>query len=149
MIDTNQLLNDLWPEQGKVAPKPKVKLPPIEINKIAKPKFSCTMSHPIGSRYICSPPPMDTDIDTLFLVPDLEIAQQALEDEGWICDAGDAYDLNQWSFISMRKGENNYILTDQFSFYEYFVLAADVCKHLNITSKNERIWVHHKLLSFA
>lgn len=46
-------------------------------------KEQVRMSFPIGSRYVCDPPVMDTDRDTLFLVGDVLTAETALLLEGW------------------------------------------------------------------
>lgn len=38
---------------------------------------------PTGSRYICNPPPTDTDNDTVILVASFEEATKALLADGW------------------------------------------------------------------
>lgn len=39
--------------------------------------------HPTGSRFMCSPPVMDTDIDFVVLVQDLDAAHTTLTADGW------------------------------------------------------------------
>ena len=46
------------------------------------PSYLYTASFPTGSSYICNPPVLDTDIDQLFLVDDLEKVSKILEKLG-------------------------------------------------------------------
>lgn len=67
-------------------------------------------SFPIGSRYVCDPPVMDTDKDTLILcdVPSLAIPAQSLLNEGWTpCGEGEYVEGH---FLAFRKGEENYVI---------------------------------------
>jgi hypothetical protein len=118
----------------------------LEINLEAKqkPKFTYIQKASVGSRYICSPPPTDTDEDTLFWVKKIEECQKALEAEGWKKDGGETYKF-QGEFISMRKDDQNYILSDNAVFFDAFVVATRICKKLNILDKPTRIWIHEQI----
>lgn len=106
-------------------------------------KEQVQMSFPIGSRYVCDPPVMDTDRDTLFLVNDIPKAEAALLAEGWTpCLNGEYFEV---AFKAFRKGIDNYVITSQPRFFERYCLAAQVAKALNLQSKEDRIKVHETL----
>lgn len=97
-------------------------------------------SHPIGSRYVCDPPVMDTDKDTLCLVDDVQKAEKLLLEEGWSpCCGGEYVDTY---FKAFRKGEDNYVITAARPFFERYLIAAQVCKALNVRDKETRIKIH-------
>lgn len=106
-----------------------------------------------GSRVICNPPVMDTDVDHLYLVEDLDYAGRWFGAEGWnncltdwldkdsqADDAGYAVELdNGVRFQAWRKGEINVILTDDETLHLRNVAATLLAKQLNLTNKAERI----------
>ena len=97
-----------------------------------------TKSHPTGSRYICNPPVLNTDEDTVFLVNSVDY-EIALIEEGFITkDSEIDYDT-RGLFQSWRKGIDNYIVTMDQRFYEDYVLATEGAKALNLTKKDDRI----------
>lgn len=97
-------------------------------------------SHPMGSRYVCDPPVMDTDKDTLILVAEMVPAVTALLNEGWtMCNNGEYI---EGFFMALRKGEDNYVLTANELFFERYLVAAQVAKALNVQCKNTRIAIH-------
>lgn len=88
------------------------------------------LSHPIGSRYTCSPPVMNTDRDTLILVSDIPTAEAYLLADGWsICGNGEYVDTY---FKAYRKGEDNYVITSNAEYFNKYAIAAQVCKALNV-----------------
>lgn len=102
-------------------------------------------SFPIGSRYVCDPPVMDTDKDTLILVANLAEAANALMNTGWeICGNGGYID---GIFMAFRKGEENYIVCKDEKFFHRYVLAAQVAKALNVQDKETRIKIHHACIT--
>jgi len=94
-------------------------------------------SYPTGSRYICNPPPLDTDNDTVFLVNGYYDWKQMLLDEGW-GDCGEEYEKGE-DFHAYRKGEENYIVTEDDDFYQSYVKATEGAKALNLLNKEDRI----------
>ena len=95
-------------------------------------------SHPTGSRYICNPPVLNTDKDTVFLVNSVDY-EIALIEEGFITkDSEIDYDT-RGLFQSWRKGEDNYIVTMDQKFYEDYVLSTEGARALNLTNKDDRI----------
>lgn len=103
-------------------------------------KFEETVikSWPTGSRYICSPPVMDTDRDTVILVNGFYPYDELLEGEGWEHCANDEYN-KEGDFVSYRKGEDNYIITEDEDFFNQYVIATEAAKVLNLTNKEDRI----------
>ena len=97
-------------------------------------------SHPIGSRYTCNPPVMDTDRDTLCLVTNVQDAEERLLKEGWTpCCNREYVDI---CFKAFRKGEDNYVVTSYEEFFERYLIAAEVSRALNLKEKADRIKVH-------
>jgi hypothetical protein len=99
----------------------------------------------VGSRAICVPAPVDTDIDFLCLVmeEDVETVQDLLLKDDY--ESGGSKDKHN-SFHSYKKGEINIILTHKEIFYVNFVTAMLVCKELNVLDKKKRIKVHHLII---
>lgn len=93
--------------------------------------------YPTGSRYICNPAPTDTDNDTIFLVNGFYDWKAALEADGWeYC--GKDYEKDG-EFDAYRKGEENYIVTEDPEFYKSFVQATEGARALNLLNKEDRI----------
>lgn len=110
-----------------------------------------------GSRVICDPPVMDTDVDYLVLVDDLDVAgaffhaydwHNCLEnwldkedkDKGAMDASGYAVELECGArFQAWRQGEVNVILTDDETLHMRSVAATLLAKQLNLQSKEERI----------
>lgn len=102
-------------------------------------KFEETVirSYPTGSRYICNPAPVDTDNDTIFLVNGYYQYADMLAQEGWD-NCGRDYEKGG-DFQAWRKGEENYILTEDPEFFESYIKATEGAKALNLLNKQDRI----------
>jgi len=101
-------------------------------------KFEETVlkSHPTGSRYICNPAPKDTDNDTVMLVNGFYDWQQALLNDGWE-QCGD-YEFGG-QFNAFRKGQENYIVTEDEDFFNRYIFATEAARSLNLLVKDDRI----------
>lgn len=95
-------------------------------------------SHPTGSRYICNPPVLTTDNDTVFLVNSIDYELGLMEEGFTSKDSEIEYDTRSL-FQSWRKDIDNYIVTMDQRFYEDYVLATEGAKALNLTNKDDRI----------
>ncbi len=93
-------------------------------------------SHPTGSRYICNPPVVGTDNDTVILVNGYYEWGDLLIKEGWNRSFG-VYIGS--TFESWVKGEENYIITEDDAFYIAYVHATEGAKALNLLDKQDRI----------
>ncbi len=95
-----------------------------------------------GSRFICDPPPRDTDEDHVLLVEDLATYGQHLLDNGWnvtIDVEGYDCDRQEAPFITGRKGNINLIIYSDVLGYARFVSATLLAKDCNILDKQERV----------
>lgn len=101
--------------------------------------------YPTGSRFICDPPPTDTDNDTVILVLKLDAAKIMLLNDGWTICGDDEYEEDK--FIAFRKGEDNYIVTEDTQFFMNYVKATNAAKALNLTNKNDRVMLFKSVLS--
>jgi hypothetical protein len=99
----------------------------------------------VGSRVTCSPAPTDTDEDVLLLTDDKSTLIGDCIEVGfkWDSDVTKSYPD---SFVSLRNGEMNLIITDDEEFYKKFMLATHVCKFLNVQGKLNRICVFQAIL---
>ena len=105
--------------------------------------------HPTGSREICNPPPIETDDDYIVLVRDIEKAELYLETAVLATLEGSEPDdpfANNSPFVSMRFGDVNFILTQDWYFFSKFVLATKVAKKLNLLKKEDRICLFQAIL---
>lgn len=111
---------------------------PAEYVKEEGMKFEDTVidSHKTGSRYICNPPVLDTDDDTVILVNGYYDYHSMLVNDGWEATAD--YD-GTGHFYSFRKGDQNYIVTESPRFFNAYVVATETAKALNLLKKEDRI----------
>lgn len=97
---------------------------------------------PTGSRYICNPPPTDTDNDTVVLVKSLHESAGELTRDGWTIDGNYGPD-EEW--ISLKKEidgvKENYIMMQNLERYGKWVTATELAKKLNLLEKTDRIAV--------
>jgi hypothetical protein len=102
--------------------------------------------HPTGSRYVCSPPVMGTDID--FLVYDPSNIDDILVAAGYVKSPFTEYHNSSRAvddFDAWRKGKVNLIVTRTLNYALPFHTATFVCKRDNITEKCMRVAVHEAL----
>jgi hypothetical protein len=99
----------------------------------------------VGSRITCNPAPTDTDEDVLLLTDDKKTLIGDCIEVGfkWDSDATKSYPD---SFVSLRNGTMNLIITDDEEFFKKFMLATHVCKSLNVSPKRNRITVFQAIL---
>lgn len=98
---------------------------------------------PTGSRYICSPPSMFTDVDFVVYCP-RELSNDLIKCgyvKSSVPDYGIAGDF-EGSFSSWRRGNVNLIHTTSITFADRHVIASHICKVHNVLSKYQRIVVH-------
>ena len=96
--------------------------------------YSC----PTGSYYICTPSVVDTDIDTLFLVYNLEETVEYLKEDDWCLCGKEQYEQTS-DWVAYRKGNLNVLLTDNSKYYDRFEAATELAKKRNLLSKKDRI----------
>lgn len=117
-----------------------------------------TLFHmPVGSRVTCNPAPTDTDEDWLCKVTNLDTFIDQAIAAGFTLDgslnqgviAGEADTASKSGLFASvsRKSDNlNLIATSNGVFFDRFVLATHVCKHLNVLPKDHRIAVFQAIL---
>lgn len=106
-------------------------------------------SHETGSRYICDPPPTDTDRDVIVLVKDLFAFVDDSQHSGWEVGGSRHEDITEddfehFDFVSLVNGELNLIVTQREDWYEAFVAATLEAKRLNLLVKADRIALFKK-----
>ena len=98
---------------------------------------------PTGSRFMCDPPVMDTDIDFVVLVVDHDAASEVLTANGWAkcvgenSDEEDSYD-ELGEFSAYRKDNFNLIVCDDRAYYIKYCAATLLSTKLNLLDKAER-----------
>jgi len=103
-------------------------------------KFDCA-TFPTGSRFICDPPVMNTDEDTVVFVDVLlrSSLDRELREYGFKVPYGREYDALKNDFTSYKKDEVNLIVTWKQEFYNKYVHATLCAKRLNLIRKEDRI----------
>lgn len=97
---------------------------------------------PTGSRYICNPPPADTDNDSVILVKDLQKAFKALVEDYWEVDGSYAATAEWMSFKKdIDDVKENYIVMQDLERYGKWITATELAKKLNLLEKKDRIAV--------
>ena len=105
--------------------------------------------YPSGSRYVCNPPVMTTDIDFLvWCEKELEVKLAKLGYRKSMVNNGygamvDAYP--NANFLSLRKGKVNLIVTTDRKFADGWVVATHICKKYNFRWKWNRVQVYEAL----
>ena len=91
-----------------------------------------------GSFYICDPPVTTSDRDYLLLVEDMQsYFNNCLRASWFTCGSSDVFDDKK--FLSVRRGINNLIITDNKEWFFKFAAATELAKRLNIQDKDSRI----------
>lgn len=99
---------------------------------------------PTGSRFVCDPPVMDTDIDFVVLVVDHDAASEVLTANGWAKCVGESSDEEDSSydelgeFSAYRKDNFNLIICDDRAYYMRYCAATLLSTKLNLLDKAER-----------
>lgn len=90
-----------------------------------------------GSREICSPAPMDTDVD--FLVLDLK-SSGGFEKNGFILTTEDrTNEYGETDFETYRRGEVNLIVVHEWEQFRAWKAATAAAKQMNLKDKQKRI----------
>lgn len=92
---------------------------------------------PTGSNYICNPPVEDTDIDTMYLVHNVEETDKRLVADGWTICGNNEYAVGKWR--AYRNGKYNAIVTANWDMYIRFEAATELAKKYNLLEKEERV----------
>lgn len=97
-----------------------------------------------GSRYICSPPPTDTDDD--YIVLDRDGLSGFLASEGFDLNTDqELYDAMP-DFMAWRKGELNVVVALDQCFFDRFCAATELARSRNILAKPDRILLFQSVL---
>lgn len=106
----------------------------------------------VGSRETCNPPPQDTDQDVLVLIqPGVSPVIGRLFEHGFEVDGSRIEDAashlrSDGTFQSFSKGDLNFIVTCDPTFYARFMAATSVAKRLNLLDKADRIALFQAVL---
>ena len=108
----------------------------------------------VGSRITCDPSPVSADEDFLILIKNDEQFQQLvdkLDADGFKLEGSEIVDPadtgnKPWDFQSFRKDQLNLILTQNEEFYNKFLVASSVAKHLNLRHKGDRVVLFQAVL---
>lgn len=109
----------------------------------------CLEWHEVGSRVTCDPPVMDTDRDVLCLVKDRKEFLVTATREGFVMAGSvpaNQLELHQSPFTSMKRGEDNLIVTDAPWFASRFMVATRLAKRFNLQAKAERVALFQAVL---
>lgn len=105
---------------------------------------------PAGSRYVCNPPKMFTDIDFLIWAEDdareeVHLVLQGLGYRETIHVLRYANLMNK--FRCYRKGKVNLIVAEKYEYFLSFDVGTLICKRFNVRDKHMRVIIHEILRS--
>ena len=116
----------------------------ITLLKSSQLKQQLISSSKVGSSYICTPAPTNTDIDYLILCKDIGVTMDILINAFRFTQDSVLY--GDTKFISLKKTYlnklYNIILTADRDFYASFIFATELSKQLNILNKADRVSIH-------
>lgn len=92
----------------------------------------------VGSRFICEPPPEDTDEDWLVLIDPMKAYKvyTHVEKMGYV--VGGSVEVDG-EFNSYHKGEINLIITDIPFYFSRFLKGTQAAKLLGLRRKKDRV----------
>lgn len=107
-------------------------------------QFPDAIIFPTGSRYVCDPAPITTDVDFLVYVPGrMSLVNSDLEFYGYQkSDWKEYHGSDKGEFTSWRRGPVNLIVTSSRKYALTFHTATHICKEYNVKSKYDRVLVH-------
>lgn len=120
---------------------------PYELRRVVQYAFAG------GSRIICSPPPMDTDLDVVVLV-DSAAAVNDLVSMGYLhhnesqvayANSNDSDD----AFVSLRKDDVNLIVVWSRTGFERWRLYTEAATRLNLLNKSDRVALSQVIRGFT
>lgn len=122
---------------------------PYELRRVVQDAFAG------GSRIICSPPPMDTDLDIVVLV-DYAAALIDLISRGYLYnnESQVAYTIHTTAdsddaFVSLRKDDVNLIVVWSRTGFERWRLYTEAATRLNLLNKSDRIALAQVIRGFT
>ena len=120
---------------------------PYDLKSVVQDSFAS------GSRTICSPAPLDTDLDIVVLI-DSPRAVVELVDMGYLYhhESQVAYAWPQDhddAFVSLRKGEVNLIVVWSRTGFERWRLYTEAARRLNLLNKSDRIALAQVIRGFT
>ena len=120
-----------------------------EISELDALLSSCRDWHEVGSRVTCNPPPADTDRDVLCeVLPGLQqefvdrCKAAGFEPAGYVPHG----DESKLRFVSLRRGVENWIVTDDHVFARLFMVATKLATRFNLMAKDDRIALFQAVL---
>lgn len=101
--------------------------------------------HPTGSRYVCNPPVMNTDID--FVIYSQSSVAARLLKAGFNVTSLKEYAqvIDKSKFKCWRRGKVNLVVTHDKAFAEAFQTGTHISKRFNVKEKWHRIVIHGTL----
>lgn len=96
---------------------------------------------PSGSRYVCNPPVLYTDVDFLIYTEKsiaAELRALGFKESRWVDYSG----VEDKEFSAWRKGVLNLIVTSSSHYAETFHSATHASRRLNVRTKYHRVLLH-------
>lgn len=103
--------------------------------------------HPTGSRYVCAPPVMNTDID--FLVYTEKVVDMELREAGYVKTSFSHHGTSGGKpgdpFTGWRRGKVNLVVSSSLQYAETFHTATYIGRLYNLRDKSDRVIIHECL----
>lgn len=106
----------------------------------------CESCYLVGSRVTCNPPVMDTDIDILCHVSDLNDFIDYADLQDFELGSYLVPDSRAMTFVSLKRDQFNLIVTTDLDFIDKFMLATRTASVLNLLRKDDRVCLFQAIL---
>ena len=111
----------------------------------------------VGSSITCNPPVVNTDVDYLCLVTDInafaeDAVRRGFDFAGSIINNGsteitsESIESEDFEFVSFRLGNNNLIAVEKDVFFDRFMLATRLATRFNLLKKEDRVALFQGIL---
>jgi hypothetical protein len=108
-----------------------------------------------GSREMCDPPPMDTDVDFVVLDPELIVYEDLVNNYGFKHCQQEPHNINpdygledNEDFVALRCGEVNIIIVYEKLNYNSWLFATAFVKSTPTLTKECRLDKHKRVVAF-
>lgn len=101
-----------------------------------------------GSRVTCDPPVENTDRDIMVLVKDAVLFAAKAVACGFVMGGSMQPEdcAAVFQYVSMRRGSDNVIFTEDKDFFKRFYAATSASKKLNLLNKDDRVMLFQAVL---
>lgn len=100
-----------------------------------------------GSNVICNPPVTDTDLDFMIFTDEYDAFVEYLTNNKWEFCGGEEYNYKDNNWCALRKGNLNYLITQDINHYTKFKEATELATKMNLLIKDQRVILFNYIMN--